>query len=133
MGLHLRDALSALLILAANFAIVIVAVFVFAEFIEPGHPPAYYEEAATGIAGWTAPIGGGLLFLGVAYFRARRNSARSAYASAIETWFFYVLFDVVLGIALSAGQSVVTLQLIGSLSLALMGGLLGSWLSNRSR
>lgn len=35
---YIRDAIAALLILILNFAIVFAAVFIFLEFIEPGHP-----------------------------------------------------------------------------------------------
>ncbi|MBT8471767.1 MAG: hypothetical protein KJN99_04125 [Marinicaulis sp.] len=70
-------------------------------------PPSYYEEAAPGIASWTVPLRGALLL--------------------------YVVFDVALGILLLAGKPVLTMQLMGSLRLALIGGMLGSRLAVRRR
>ncbi len=130
-GLYLKDAITALLILVVNFAILFVAIFIFAELIEPGHPPSFYEDAAPNIAGWTAPIGGGLLFLVVTFFRTKRNPSRGVFGAVFTTWVFYVLFDIGLGALMAAGNPVVTLQLFGSLGLALLGGILGAWFATR--
>lgn len=130
LGDYVTDAIWAVAILAANFALVFLAVFVFATFIQPGEPPEFYQAAAPGIAGWTAPVGGGILFLIVSYLRAARNSHRSALIQAISMWAFYVLLDISLGFALAAGAAVLSLQLALSLGIALTGSLIGARLAS---
>lgn len=123
------DALWALAILIANFAIVFVAVFIYATFIRPGEPNEFYEAAVPGIAGWTAPIGGGVLFFLATYFRARKNSTRNAFTLAITMWAMYVVIDIVVGLLAAPAATFMNLQLVISLGIALLGALAGAQIS----
>lgn len=127
------DAIWALAILLTNFMLVFAAVYFYASFIRPGEPQEFYEASAPGIASWTVPIGGGLLFFLVTFFRTRRNSIRNAFALAIATWVIYVILDIALGLLLSSGMSFMNLQLMFSLGIALLGALAGAQLSKPSQ
>jgi hypothetical protein len=66
------------LTVAASFPMV----FVYATFIEPGHPRAFYNDAAQWIAPWSSHVFGPILFLcfqfltGATQARTKRDSIR---------------------------------------------------------
>ncbi|HEY9217683.1 MAG TPA: hypothetical protein VIO94_06520 [Phenylobacterium sp.] len=116
----------ALLLLALNLALTFVVVFLYAQFLERGHEQAFYTAAAPGIAAWSAPIGGALLFLAAGWILARRSPGRNGVAFIFVAWLFYVLIDGGMGVAAMGLAKTATLQLAVSFSAALAGGLIGA-------
>jgi hypothetical protein len=81
----------ALLVLNVLIAILIVLGYRF--FIEPGHPDAFYEEAALRIAPWCSHIFGTALFLGAGYLFTKRNPQRNGFLFALTFTVFYAIID----------------------------------------
>ncbi len=127
----IADALWAFGILVVNFAILFLAIFIYAAIIRPGETEAFYEAAAPGIASWTAPIGGGVIFFLATIIRAKRNVARDAVNIAMMTWAIYVIIDIAVGFLMAPSAAPISLQLMISLGIALVGGLVGAQWSKR--
>lgn len=109
--------------LAASFPMVAF----YAYFIEPGHPQAFYTDAAQWIAPWSSHVLGPLLFFGFNFWLARRNPARNAVAFAVAAIVAYVIVDV--GLVFLGGYDIrAVLTPVFGLSLAakLAGALLGA-------
>lgn len=115
-----------ILTIAASFPMV----FVYATFVEPGHPQAFYNEAAKWIAPWSSHILGPILFFTFNFWLARRNSSRNAATFAVATIILYILIDFGLTLpfvpASAFFSQTVLLSLIGKLIAALAGAQLGS-------
>ncbi len=80
-------------ILVLNVLIAILVVLGYRFFIEPGHPDAFYEEAALRIAPWCSHIFGTALFLGAGYLFAKRNPQRNGLLFALTFTVLYVIID----------------------------------------
>jgi hypothetical protein len=83
----------AIALLAINVLVVVLAVVVYAQLIEPGHPSDFYNKAAEGIAPWcTRTVGVGAFFL-VSYLLARRRPDRNGmlFATVFSCW--YAIID----------------------------------------
>jgi len=123
----------AVLILALNFALTYLAVFVYATLVAPGRPQAFYSAAAPGIAGWTAPVGGAVLFLAAIHLLSRRQPRRNAFKFAGMAWLAYAIVDIGSGAA-SGGAAMMSPAMAVSMGLALAGALAGAALAQaRSR
>ena len=83
----------ALVILIINVIISILVVLFYSFFINPGHPRAYYDEAAKWIAPWCSYIGGTALFLIAGYYFARHNPARNPFLFALTFTLLYMIID----------------------------------------
>ena len=121
----------AILISALNLLAAFGAVFLYARFVEPGHPQAFDDAAAPRIVGWSAPVVGALLFLTLVGRLSRRRRARNALAFAVTAWLAYMLLDVGSGAAMGGLKSMLTLQMAASMGLALLGALAVAGLANR--
>ena len=114
--------------LAASYPM--VAFYAF--FIEPGHPPEFYTEAAQWIAPWSSHVLGPLVFFGFNFWLARRNPQRNAILFALATIVLYIIVDFgmlpLMGIPLTAMLSVTTGISLGA---KLAGALLGAYLGTR--
>ncbi len=119
----------AVLVLALNFGAVFLAVAAYAQFVAPGHPPAFYTAAAPRIAGWTAPIAGALLLLAAAYLLGRRRPQRNALAFAGLTWLAYVIIDLGSGAAAGDASAMLNPMMAVSIGLALIAALAGGALA----
>jgi hypothetical protein len=95
------------------------AMYAWGAIFEPGHTEAFYEQAAVPMA----------MMLTAAWFFARRNPPRNAYAFGALLVFFYAFFDG--AIVLFAGFF--TLGIAISMLLKLIGALAGAFLARRSR
>ena len=113
------------LTIAASFPMV----FVYATFVEPGHPQTFYNEAATWIAPWSSHILGPILFFAFNYSLARRQPERNALAFAVATIGLYILIDFGISLlfvpAVAFFTPTVALSLVAKLSVALTGAWLG--------
>lgn len=123
----------AVLVLASNLLLTVLAVFIYSLAIEPGHPAAYYNAMAPRIGAWTGPAGGVLLMLLAAYVFGRRRPARNALAFAAAVFVFYVLLDVGSGLAMAPASEILQLRLGLSLVAAGLAGQAGGWLAMRRR
>jgi hypothetical protein len=119
----------AVLILALNLLLAFLAVTVYALVIEPGRPQAFYSAAAPRIAGWSAPLGGALLFLIAAWVLGRRQPGRDAVRFALLAWVAYVVLDLGSGAAAGDVHAMLSLQMTVSMGLALIGALAGAALA----
>ncbi len=113
--------------MAASFPMVAFYAYV----IEPGHPEAFYTEAAQWIAPWSSHILGPLCFLGFNFWLARRSPERNATAFAITTLVLYLIVDLsmlpLMGLPILGAVSVVfLLSFAGKAAGALLGAHLGS-------
>lgn len=119
-------------VMAATLAFSFPMVFVYATFIEPGHPQSFYNEAALWIAPWSSHILGPLLFFGFNAVMSHRRPERNAYAFAAACIVFYVLIDfgmtALMGVSLAA---FLTAQVALSLAGKLAAALLGAWIGTR--
>ncbi len=122
----IKDAVAAFLILAANILVLVLVMFVYGTFIEPGHDNAFYEAAAPRIALWSAPIAGAALFFLTGLFRIPRNPGRGAILLTLSTWVCYVAIDIIAGVAMAGDTSFMSPHFAFSLSMALAGGLLAT-------
>lgn len=119
----------AVLIMALNLAAAFAAVLAYATLVQPGKPQAVYAAAAPGIAGWSAPITGALLFLAAANLFGRRRPERNAFRFAGMTWLAYLIIDVGSGAASASVQAMLSLQMAASMGLALLGAMIGAALA----
>jgi len=119
----------AVLILALNLGLAFACVFAYATVVAPGRGETFYRAAAPGIAGWSAPLGGALLFLAATYLLARRRPQRNAFKFAGMAWLGYVIVDIGSGAASGGGLAMLSLQMAVSMGLALAGALAGAALA----
>ncbi len=130
---YLKAAGVALAIMVLTLAFSFPMVFVYATFIEPGHPQAYYNEAATWIAPWSSHILGPILFFAFNFWLAKRRPQRNAVMFSIASFVLYVLIDggstVLFGVSL---PQVFTLTVLLSLLAKAAAALIGAW-SARSK
>jgi hypothetical protein len=119
----------AVLILIISVIISILAVLFYSYFINPGHPRAYYDDAAKRIAPWCSHIAGTALFFLAAYYFGRGNPARNAYFFALT---FTVLYAVIDG-ATVAFKGIFNLQFGLSMLAKLLAALGGAYLATISR
>jgi hypothetical protein len=133
--MRLNDAVKAVLaaglILVLNVLATTAVIFAYAEVVAPGRSMAFYQAAAPGIAGWTAPAGGAAL-LGVAIaWLGRRRPERNATAFALKTWIAYLILDVGSGVAVGDVAQALSWQMALSMMLALLGALAGAAFARR--
>jgi hypothetical protein len=88
-----RAAGVATVVLILNVLVSILVVFAYSILIEPGHPPAFYNEAALRIAPWCSYTAGTALFFGAGCFCARRRPERNGLQFATAFTVFYVIID----------------------------------------
>ena len=108
-------------------------VFVYAAVIEPGHPQAFYSDAATWIAPWSSHILGPILFFACNYRLARRNPSRNAMAFAAATISLYVLIDFSLALPFVPASAFFTPTTALSITGKLLGAVGGALLGERRR
>lgn len=132
---YLKAAGVGLAVLALTIALSFPMVFVYATFIEPGHPQVFYNEAALWIAPWSSHVFGPLLFFLFNWLAARRRPERNAWAFAAATIVLYAVIDFgVAGAALGGnfGQYL-SLTVAASMAAKAAGAFAGAWLGSRRR
>lgn len=90
--------------LVLNLLTLVVAVFIYAQFINPGHAPEFYNEMAPKIGSWTAPIVGPLLIFLFVWAFSRRRPERNPYLFGTFVFLSYFVADTALGIAVSSAR-----------------------------
>ena len=119
----------AALVLIVDVLIAIGVVYLYAAFINPGHPRDYYAVVGISVARWSTRVAGTALLLGVAWICGRRNPNRNAYAFAAAITFFYALLDA----ASTLFQGVFTASFAFTIALKLAGAVFGAWAATRTR
>lgn len=122
----------ALGVLALNMLITVAAVFVYAQFIEPGHDRAFYDAAAMRISLWTAPAGGMLLMVIAGYVFGRRRPERNAIMFALALGGAYVLFDTASGLASGPASEFLKPHFVMSMLGAVLAAVTGAVLARRA-
>ena len=84
---------TAVALLVTNVLIAVLAVTVYATFIEPGHAAEFYDEAALRIVPWSCHIIGTPLFFVAIWFLTARRPARNAYVFATVVVVLYAVID----------------------------------------
>lgn len=130
---YLKAAGVALAVLTLTVAASFPMVFFYATFIEPGHPQAFYNEAAQWIAPWSSHVLGPILFFAFNYRLARRNAERNAMAFAAATIGAYVVIDFGMSLPFAPASAFLTPTVAASLAAKLTGALTGAWLGARQR
>lgn len=120
-----------LAVMALTIAASFPMVFVYATFVEPGHPQTFYNEAAKWIAPWSSHILGPILFFAFNYWLARRRPERNASAFAAATIGLYILIDFGISLAFVPAAAFFTPTVALSLAAKLSGALAGAWLGSR--
>lgn len=116
------------LTVAASFPMV----FIYAQFIAPGHSQPFYNEAATWIAPWSSHVLGPLLFFIFNFWLARRRPERHAIAFAALTVALYALIDFGMMLAFVPPSTLLTMPVALSLAGKLAAALGGAWCARRS-
>lgn len=80
-------------LLAISLLFAVVVVKVYALLIEPGHPQAFYDEAAQRIAPWCSHIAGTALFFAAGWLFAARRPDRNGLRFAVAFSAFYAVID----------------------------------------
>ena len=80
-------------LLAVKVLIAILAVAIYAYFIDPGHPHEYYEAAATKIVRWPVHILGTAFFLLAGYLFAKRRPQRNGLLFAAAFTALHMIVD----------------------------------------
>jgi hypothetical protein len=119
----------AIVVLALNFLIVILAVVAYSVLIEPGHPREFYDAAAVRIAPWCVHTAGTALFLGAGYLFARRRPQRNALVFAATFSVIYAIVDA----ASVRFTGVMTVEFALSMLGNLLAALAGAWLAARTK
>lgn len=118
------------LALLANLLVTTIAIVVYAQFLNPGHPGSYYDAMAPQIARFTAPPGGLVFLFTAAYMLSRYREDDDAFKLVIVAYLAYGLIDVALGLG-DSGMASLNWTLAFSLLLALSGSLLGWYFTKR--
>jgi hypothetical protein len=91
---------------------------------------AHGADEPSGIAAWSAPVGGSLLFLGALAWFGRRRPERNAWTFAVRAWLAYVILDAVSGVGMGeTASSLISAQMALSMGLAFAGALAGAALA----
>lgn len=129
----LKALLTGALVLALNLATLVAIVFGYS-FIEPGHPPEFYSEAAPRLGAYSGPIAGALLMLLLVWLLSSRKPQRNAHAFAAATFVSYAALDIALGFAAAPASDLFRLPFLLSLGGVCIAALVAAFLaSNRTQ
>lgn len=128
---YLKAAGVGLAVMALTVAASFPMVFFYSTFIEPGHPQAFYNDAAKWIAPWSSHILGPVLFFAFNYWLARRNPNRNALAFAAATIGLYALIDFGMMMPFVPASAFFSLAIALSMTGKLIGAISGAWLGRR--
>lgn len=96
---YLKAFATGALTLALNLLTLVLLVFGYSQFVEPGHPPEFYSEAAPRMGAWSGPIAGALFIFLLVWTLSLRRPQRNAYAFAAAVFASYAALDIALGLA----------------------------------
>jgi hypothetical protein len=123
----------AALVLALNVLATAAAITAFTLAATRGATATVEAAAIERVAAWSAPIGGGVLFLAAMIWLGRRRPGRVAWAFAVRAWIAYVILDVASGLIAVPFSAMLTWQMALSMGVALAGALGGAALARLAR
>lgn len=118
----------ALLLMVLNVAAAFGVVAVYSFLIEPGHEPAFYQDAAQRIAPWSSILAGAVLFFLAALWLSWRRTGRNGFAFAATFVIIYAAIDIAV-IAAAGALGALGGMVVGSMVSKLAAALLGAWLA----
>jgi hypothetical protein len=121
-----KAAVVAVVVLALNLLIAVLAVIGYSILIEPGHPRAFYDAAALRIAPWSAHIAGTALFFGAGYLCTRRRPHRNGFLFAAAFTVVYAIVDAATVGFVGVLSVEFALSMLGNLLAALAGAFLAT-------
>ena len=113
-------------LLAAKVVIAILAVAVYAYFIDTGHPHEYYEANATNIVRWPVHIVGTALFLLAGHWFAKRRPQRNGLLFAATFTALHMIVDGATVAFKGIWNIEFALAMLANLTAALAGALLAA-------
>ncbi len=113
---YLKAFATGALTLALNLLTLVLLVFGYSQFIEPGQTPEFYTEAAPRLGAWSGPLAGALIMFLLVWLLSRRRPQRKAYAFAGATFVSYFALDIALGLAATPASELFRLPFIVSLA-----------------
>lgn len=120
----------AVLLVALNVVIAFGVMWVYGNFINPGHEPAFYQQEAQRIAPWSSLVAGVFLFFLAGWEFAQRKPARNALMFAATFAIVYIILDV--GIIAAAGAlSALGMIVAASMASKLIAALAGAAMARR--
>jgi len=120
----------AVLLMVLNVAIAFGVMWVFGNFINPGHERTYYQDAAQRIAPWSSLIAGAVLFFLGGWVFSKRKPARDGVVFAASFALIYVAIDVAI-IAAAGALGAMGAMVAASAATKLMAALAGAVLARR--
>lgn len=120
----------ALLLMALNVVIAFGVMWVYGNFINPGHESAFYQLEAQRIAPWSSLVAGVFLFFLAGWEFAQRKPERNALMFAAAFAIIYIVLDV--GIIAAAGAlSALGAIVFASMASKLIAALAGAAMARR--
>lgn len=119
------------LALALNLLTLVLLVFGYSQFVEPGHPQEFYNEAALRLGAYSGPIGGATILFLLISLLSRRRPQRNAYAFAGATFASYFAIDTALGLATTPATELFRLPFLLSMAGACAAALVAAFLATK--
>lgn len=121
----------AVLLMVLNVAIAFGVMWVFGNFIDPGHEPAYYQAVAQRVAPWSSLFAGAVLFFLGGWEFAKREPARNGLMFAATFALIYIAVDVAI-IAAAGAIGAIGVMVAASVVSKLLAALAGAALARRA-
>ncbi len=118
----------ALLLMVLNVAAAFGVIAVYSFLFEPGHEPAFYQQAAQRIAPWSSIFAGAVLFFFAGLWFAWRQAGRNGLAFAATFVIVYAAIDIAV-IAVEGALDALGAMVASSMLSKLTAALLGAWLA----
>ena len=120
-------------VLALNLLTLVLIVFGYSQFVEPGHPPEFYNEVAPRLGSISAPIAGAVLMFLLVWLLSSRKPQRNAYAFAITTFISYFAVDTALGLAAAPASELFRAPFLFGMGGACIAALVGAFMATNGR
>ncbi|MEO6379565.1 MAG: hypothetical protein ABIO37_16200 [Caulobacteraceae bacterium] len=121
----------AVLVFAVDMAAAFLAVFAYAQLIEPGRSREFYNGAALNIAPWSSHVVGPLIFLAAAYFFARRRPERDPRVFTAAFCVAYAILSMSVALSLETLEAAWREGTFLSMGVKFVGAAIGAALATR--
>lgn len=130
---YLKAFATGIAVLALNLLTLVLIVFGYSQFIEPGHPPEFYSEAAPRLGSISAPIAGALLMFVFVLLLSTRKPRRNAYAFAAVTFISYFAVDTAMGLAATPASQLFRAPFLFGMGGAFIAACAGAFIASQKR
>ncbi len=117
----------ALLFMVINVGVSILVVAFYAYWVNPGHPPEFYEQFASTYAPYSSIFAGMPLLFLITWWFTRGRALNHALQSATGIWLIYTIIDLV--VVFTSGM---TSRLAVFVVISTLAKLLAAWLGARA-